>query len=167
MSLSVVDHSSGTGTAAAASRVVMMSRGTGHAFMSVPDRGARRTMLTLMGMRVVVGQLGRTSATKISLIPDMRGLAGNALTGVGVEMRMLSIAETFALGGVEGEARRAALTFLGVIVPMSVVRAALALLGGSVPVFRRLAGYTGSVVSQDRFVLRADALPGVSVEFKT
>lgn len=126
----------GASAAAVAALGVVGTVRAAHTLVAGPERSVVGARLAVVSLRVLIRQVLGASTSVGSLIPDVRGLAGNALTGVGVEVRVDSIAETFALGGIEGEARRAALTFVGVVVPMGVDGAALALFGSGVPEVR-------------------------------
>ena len=101
---------------------------TCHAFLTVPNRSSQGAELALLGCWVVVGEVGGTGAGESSFIPNVRGLAGDALAGIRVEVRVLSIALAFGKSSVEGKARRTTLAFLGVVVPVIILGAALAFL---------------------------------------
>lgn len=141
----------------------MVSRAS-HALLPVPHWSSHWTRLALLTHRVVIGSTGRASAGEGCIVPDARGVARNALVRGGVVVGVLSI--TFALGksGVEGETWRAALAFLSVVVPVGIVGAGLALLGGGVPEGGLVALDTGLIVGEDGLVLRAEALPGDVVQ---
>lgn len=77
---------------------------------AVPNRKVGRTSLTDASSRVFVRQSDGAAAEVGGGVPDVRGVAGDALTGEGVEIGASSGAEATSSGGVEDETSRAALT---------------------------------------------------------
>lgn len=142
----------------------MASNRATYAAVSIPEGLVGGAGLAVLGCRVLEGQVGRASTSIGLVVPDMRSSAGDALSGIGVEVRVLAVALALGEGGIEGESGRAALAFLGVVVPMGISGAALALLNSGVPEVRFVASNTDVSGGQVGSVSGAVAAPGVSVK---
>ena len=98
--------------------------------LSVPDRSSSWTSLAILRDWVVVRKVMRASTVVSSLVPDVRSWASNTLSGVRVEERSSWVAHALSKSLIERESGRAAVALFGVVVPVSIVRAAFASLGG-------------------------------------
>lgn len=140
--------------------------GAGYALFSIPNGSSHRADLTLLSCRVFVGDVRRAAAGKGSVVPNFRSIALDALPSVCVEIRVETVTSTSRLGGIESESRRAALALFSVVVPVGIIRAALTFLGSLIPVFRLWAADASLKFGEDRLVLGARAKPGVSIDFE-
>ena len=126
----IVFHTIGASAAAVATTIEDTVGGASNTSISIPDRSGIWASLAVLRDWVVVRKIMRASAVVSSFVPDVRSGASNALSGVRVEERSSRVAHTFGKSFIEGESRRAAVALLGIIVPVSIIRAAFASLGG-------------------------------------
>lgn len=114
----------------------------------------------IKGVNLIIGTLTDVSRA----IPMARRIAGYALSGIGIEVRVLGVTLALGKGSIKGESRGTAFAFLSVAIPMGISWASIASFRSGVPVHGLVTCNAGIAGCKMWSIYRTGALPSGSVE---
>jgi hypothetical protein len=159
--LPIKNKSMGTGHTGKSFRVPGAWRRANNAEPRLVEKHLVRTATSIVeGIYLIIWALTNIGRA----IPVARGVTSYALPGIGIEVRVLRVAQAFRKGSIKSESRGTAFAFLGVFIPMSISGTNIASFSGSIPVHWLGTGNANVAGCKMRPICRTTTLPSGLVE---